>query len=106
VLIAAGDYERALLALNRAVELNPNFAIAQIFLGVARHLSGEHESALRHAETSVRLCPRDAWGARAYLGKAATLRALARVEESIEAGERACHLAPSLVMTHAKLAAS
>jgi adenylate cyclase len=105
-LIATGRYERALLALDRAVELNPNFAIAQIFLGVARLMNGEPELALRHADTAARLCPRDGWAGRAYLNKMAALRTLHRYEESVEAGERACHLAPSLIMAHAYLAVS
>ena len=104
--IARGNFERSIRALDRAVELNPNFAFAYIFLGVARHLFGEAEVALRHAESAVRLCPSDAWGGRAYLIKSSTLRTLNRIDESIEAGKIACDLAPGLSVAHAYLAAA
>ncbi|MFT5176955.1 MAG: adenylate cyclase [Gammaproteobacteria bacterium] len=105
-LIAKGRLERALRALHRAVTLNPNFAIASIFLSVAQLLRGEPGIALTHADIAVRLCPSDAWGARAFLTKAAALRMLGRIEESIEAGTIACDLAPAMSIAHAYLAAS
>ena len=105
-LMAKGNLERSLRSLDRAVALNPNFAFAYVFLGVARLLRGEPDIALVHANIAVRLCPSDAWGARAFLAKSAALRMLRRIEESIEAGTVACDLAPAMYMTHALLAAS
>ena len=49
----------AVRSLRRALELNPNFALAHAFLGNALSLLREHQDAVDSAEHALRLSPRD-----------------------------------------------
>jgi tetratricopeptide (TPR) repeat protein len=49
----------AVRALRRALELNPNFALAHTFLGHPLALQGAHQEAVASAEHALRLSPRD-----------------------------------------------
>lgn len=51
-----GEAERA---HRRALELNPNFALAYCLLGCALALQGWHEEAIKSAEYALRLSPSD-----------------------------------------------
>jgi tetratricopeptide (TPR) repeat protein len=47
--------------IDRALELNPNFARGWFWSGWVRLYAGQSETAIKHFETSVRLSPRDRW---------------------------------------------
>src|SRR5207253_1683860 len=51
-----GEAERA---LRRALELNPNFALAHAFLGSPLAARGAYEEAIRGADQALRLSPSD-----------------------------------------------
>ena len=51
-----GEAERA---LRRALELNPNFALAHAFLGLPLAHQGAHNEAIKSAEHALRLSPSD-----------------------------------------------
>jgi adenylate cyclase len=51
-----GEAERA---FRRALEFNPNFALADALLGLPLAVQGEHEEAIRSAERALRLSPND-----------------------------------------------
>jgi tetratricopeptide (TPR) repeat protein len=51
-----GEAERA---AHRAVELNPNFALAYCLLGFSVAVQGRHEEAIKSAEYALRLSPKD-----------------------------------------------
>ena len=46
-------------AFRRALELNPNFALAHAFIGTPLNILGAHDEALRGAEHALRLSPND-----------------------------------------------
>jgi adenylate cyclase len=46
-------------ACRRALELNPNFSMAEAWLSIALSWRGDYEEAAVHAETATRLSPRD-----------------------------------------------
>ena len=47
--------------IDRALELNANFARGWFWSGWVRLYAGDFETATRHFETSMRLSPRDRW---------------------------------------------
>src|SRR6516164_3343973 len=46
-------------AFRRALELNPNFALAHAFIGTPLNIQGAHDEAMRGAEYALRLSPND-----------------------------------------------
>ena len=55
----------------RALELNPNFALAHAFIGSPLNIQGAHDEAMRGAEHALRLSPNDRLVA-AYAGRVMT----------------------------------
>jgi TolB-like protein/class 3 adenylate cyclase len=73
VLAAFGeDIDAAIVLIDRALELNPSFALGWFRSGVIRVFAGHSEIAIRHFETSLRLNPlgRMSTRCRAWLGTA------------------------------------
>src|SRR6516164_9399070 len=58
-------------AFRRALELNPNFALAHAFIGTPLNILGAHDEALRGAEHALRLSPNDRLVG-AYVGRVMT----------------------------------
>jgi tetratricopeptide (TPR) repeat protein len=54
-------YTEAIAAFHRALELNPNFAMAQGWLGGALSFAGRPEAALDALGQAMRLSPQDPW---------------------------------------------
>ena len=52
-------FDDAARALRRALELNPNFALAHAFLGSSLNMQGAHQEAVDSAEHALRQSPRD-----------------------------------------------
>src|SRR5262249_7449062 len=46
-------------SVQRALDLNPNFAAAHGFLGLALALDGQSDKAIAHAEQAIRMSPHD-----------------------------------------------
>jgi predicted TPR repeat methyltransferase len=61
------DIGVALALVDRALHLNPNFAWAWVRSGWLRLWAGEHDTGIKHCETSIRLSPRESKSA-PYLG--------------------------------------
>jgi TolB-like protein/Flp pilus assembly protein TadD len=55
----SNDLDNSIAACRRALELNPNLAIAEATLSIAHSWRGDDEDALQHAEKVARLSPRD-----------------------------------------------
>jgi adenylate cyclase len=65
VLAYFGEDIAAMIGLvDRALALNPSFARGWNLSGIIRIFAGQHDLAIDHIETSLRLSPRDAMGAR------------------------------------------
>ncbi len=56
---STGDVDKLLSSARKAIELNPNFAIAHSFLGAAHALAGDAQRAFEWIEKARRLSPRD-----------------------------------------------
>ena len=59
LLLRLHRFGEAVRALRRALELNPNFALAHALLADALALQGVHQEAVDSAEHALRLSPRD-----------------------------------------------
>ncbi len=68
--------EDAILPCQRAVELNPNFAVGHYFLALASTYAGDHGPTFAHADIAERLAPQDLL-ARGYTGAHDNVRATA-----------------------------
>src|ERR1051325_10891121 len=55
-------FDEAVRASRRALELNPNFALAHAFLGVSLAHQGARQQAVESAQQALRLSPRDRHG--------------------------------------------
>ena len=63
VLAQSGEDIGAMIGLiDRALVLNPSFARGWLVSGVLRHFAGEHDLAIEHVETALRLSPRERMG--------------------------------------------
>ena len=59
-LLMRGQHSsEAIRAFRRALELNPNFALAHAFIGTPLNIQGAHDEAMRGAEHALRLSPND-----------------------------------------------
>ena len=89
--LALGKAQEALLALNRALELNPQHGVAYQALAAAHGRRGEYAQALEYAERATQLEPTDhqAWSNKGY-----SLLKLQRPAEAVPAFETALRLKP------------
>ena len=55
------QYDDGLAAANRAIELNPSFAVGHHALGMVRMFNGEPAKAIDSIERAVRISPEDLW---------------------------------------------
>lgn len=92
VLTNRGDHDGAISALEKALELDPDLAIAHANIAGVYQRRFRYGEALRHAERAIVLEPGNA-GAHSNRGSA--LLALGRLGEAVEAFDRALGLDPS-----------
>ena len=85
------QYGLALKALEKAIELKPDYADAWFGKGAALGKLGRHEETLKASEKAIELKP-DCVGA--WYNKGAALGKLGRYEESLKASEKAIELKP------------
>ncbi|HDR06437.1 MAG TPA: tetratricopeptide repeat protein [Candidatus Coatesbacteria bacterium] len=95
-----GEYGEAALAYGRALELDPAFVEARLYLGDCRYRTGDYAGALVEYRRAVELNPEfaPAWS---FMGDA--LAALERTDEAVEAYRRALELDPDYAGPRAKL---
>ena len=90
----AGDAQAAIAYAGRAVELNGNFALGHLYLGVVLCLDGRDEEALKAIEIGLRLSPRDVRMSTWLATKARILYHLHRYAEAAEAAMAARRIQP------------
>jgi tetratricopeptide (TPR) repeat protein len=95
-----GDYEEASRAYERALELDPAFVEARVYLGDCRYQTGDHAGALVEYRRAVEMNPdfAPAWN---FMGDA--LAALGRTAEAVEAYRKALELNPDYAGPRTKL---
>jgi len=86
-----GKYELAIKAIEKAIELKPDYADAWYNKGVALKDLGRYDEALKANEKAIELKP-DSAGA--WYNKGAILSNLGRYDEALKANEKAIELKP------------
>jgi tetratricopeptide (TPR) repeat protein len=89
-----GKRDDALVALRRAVELNPSLPVARSLLGQFLGMAGRTEDGLRELDLAIRLSPRDPQLWTFHGGRQVVLFIAGRYEESRAASERALEVDP------------
>jgi adenylate cyclase len=103
-LRSLGEAERV---LRRALELNPNFALAHALLGNTLALQGAHQEAIDNAEHALRLSPRDRLvGLYASFAMAGVHFAAGRYPESATWARNAIEKSPGHIAGHSFLTAA
>jgi predicted O-linked N-acetylglucosamine transferase (SPINDLY family) len=95
-----GERARGLSLLARALELEPDNALAHYQLGVALDEQQRVREALDHYEQAIRAMPNFA---EAHNNRGVALKALGRVEQALASFERAIALNPDYGKAHANL---
>ena len=99
-----GDAERA---LRRALEFNPNLALAHAYLAWPLAIRGAHEEALKSAEHALRLSPNDPLvGAQASYSIAITHFAAGRYLDCVVSARETTERYPEYIPGHYTLAAA
>jgi adenylate cyclase len=106
VSVNLGDTDRAISALRKSVELNPNFAQAHYGLGVAYSWSGQAEKVRPTIETALRLSPRDAmlWGFHVFLSESELF--LGNIDNAIKSANDAIQANSKAIWPHLYMASA
>ncbi len=100
-------FDEAARALRKALELNPNFALAHAFLAVPLAFQGLHQEAIDSAERALRLSPNDRnVGLYAWFGSANAQFALGCYAEAVNSARLAIEKGPGHIGPHIFLMAA
>jgi Tfp pilus assembly protein PilF len=99
--IKSGDYDVALSSCRAVMERDPADADATHLAGYLHQLKGEHADALRYFEIAAQLAPANAEIAN---NRAASLKALERLDEAAQSYRHAITLNPRFALAHHNLA--
>jgi adenylate cyclase len=100
------DVDKNLSSARKAIELNPNFAIAHSFLGAGLALSGHGEQAFEWIEKARRLSPRDIFRDEFDVHTSMAYFQIGNYEKAAEFAAKASLPRPGHVYPHLILAAS
>jgi TolB-like protein/class 3 adenylate cyclase/tetratricopeptide (TPR) repeat protein len=100
------DYGAAVGAVDRALALNGNSALALGFAAMTEANAGLHDKALEHGMRAIHLSPLDPMNYHPYLGMGFAYFFSGRGEEAVTAAQRAIQVNPTFVISHAVLVAS
>jgi adenylate cyclase len=96
ILVLGRDHTAGLSAIEHALALNPNSALAWTFFGWAQSLSNRSAMAIEALERAMRLSPLDPLRWAFYAGLAFAHFAAGRCKEAIEWADRALHAQPRM----------
>ncbi len=102
----ARQVDDAVREFQRALDLNPNFAVAYNFLGRAVAFDGRHEEAIEYFQQALRMSPHDPLIAMLYSGMCVAHYFAGRNNEAIEWGRRSIQQRPGFIPGHRILCAS
>ena len=92
--------------LARAVELDPNLAVARLWLGGTRNVLGKHDEAIEQFQFGLRLSPLDPRTFLAYTGIAFAHFMSGRYEEALEWASSGVRRWPHFVQLHRMMMAN
>ena len=102
----SGRHEEARRRLQRALEINPNLAMAQGYLGVKNAFAGDFDAAVQHVDEAIRLSPRDPLLIIFPLAKGWAALNAERYDEAVEYATHAAEADPEFPDIHAVLASA
>lgn len=100
------DYGRALAALDRALKLNPNSALAYGFSAMVNMFSGDYERSCDHAFKALRLSPFDPMNYHSYLALAWVHLFTNKHAQAVEYAMLGIQVNPGFSILHASLVAA
>jgi TolB-like protein len=103
---AARQTDDAVREFQRALDLNPNFAVAYNYLGNAVASDGRHEEAIGYFEQALRMSPHDPLIAFLYSGMCVGHYFARRYDEAVEWGRKSIQQRPGFIPGHRVLCAS
>jgi TolB-like protein/class 3 adenylate cyclase len=92
--------------LSRAAEIDPNLAVARLWLGGANIFQGKFEDAIRQLELALRLSPLDPRTFLSYSGLASAHFHLSRYDEALEWASDGIRRWPNFVQLHRQMMAA
>jgi TolB-like protein len=102
----ARQTEDAVREFQRALDLNPNFAVAYNYLGRAVAFDGRHEEAIGYLQQALRMSPHDPLIEFFYSGMCVAHCFARKYDEAIEWGRKAIQQRPGFIPGHRILCAS
>jgi adenylate cyclase len=99
------DCDTSVRALNRALELDGNSALAYGFSAMVRSISESYEPAIMHAGKALRLSPFDPFNYHSYLALALSYLFTNRFEEAVANADLAVQSNPTFSVVHFSLVA-
>jgi adenylate cyclase len=101
-----GELQEGLRAIERALTLNPNSAMALVHAGWVRNYAGQPREAVAALQRSIRLSPRDPMLYRAQAALSVAYLFLGELDEAIAAARKALEANPNYTVTYRALAAA
>lgn len=98
--------DEAVRHFQAALDLNPNFAIAHGYMGLALVHDGQSEEALHRFEQAMRMSPRDPFNARILAAVSAAHYFRGRYTQAVKWARQAVQLRPGVLGGHRMLCAS
>jgi adenylate cyclase len=98
--------DEAVEEFRHALELNPNFAAAHGYLGLALALAGRSDEAIAHCDEALRMSPHDPQNAIFIIAMAAAHYLAGRYSEAVELGRKATQQRAELSSAYRVYAAS
>jgi adenylate cyclase len=100
------DYDAALDAVSRALASTPNSPMVLAFSAQVNAFAGRFETAIKHAQASLRLSPNDPMRFVAEMAAGYSQFFVERYDEAVAAAQRAAHVNPNFVPALAIVVAS
>jgi adenylate cyclase len=100
------NLDQALVSFERAIEIDPNLAVAHNYVGQIKVFLGRANEAAEHTLKAIQLSPRDPQLAEWYYQLAITYIHQQRFEEALESARRAVQVNPNLRYPYRVLAAA
>jgi TolB-like protein/Flp pilus assembly protein TadD len=92
--LMAGQHERALVSLRRALDINPNFSLAYGTIGTVLAWSGEPDESIAYNELALRINPSDPINSHRYFGLALAYYLGSRYKKALDYATLAVQLRP------------
>ena len=102
VYVRMSQYEKAIAAGKRSIELVPNGADYHVFLGAILSYAGRPDEAIGHLNKGIRLNPFPAWSAFIALGRCYRLKG--QYEKALSEYKNVLQRIPNSILIHIRLA--